>query len=651
MALIRVHQASIAFGPTTILDNVSLTIDAGARMALVGRNGEGKSTLLKIIAGELLPDTGEVVVRAGLKAAYLPQAVPMDFTGTTFEVVASGLSSVGDILSEYHRESQRMAQGHTHAEKSGRALIDHLARLQDTIDANDGWSLIQTVEQTLSKMQLDPDVDVQSLSGGMKRRVVLARALVTNPDVLLLDEPTNHLDIGAVAWLENHLASLKCALIFVTHDRRFLESVANHICEIDRGKLTQWPGNFDAYRTNKAQMLEVEAQQNALFDKKLAQEEAWIRQGIKARRTRNEGRVRALKKLREQHAARRSVQGTAKMAVNQADHSGKIVFEANELGFSHGDRSIIAGFSTVIMREDRVGIIGPNGCGKSTLVKLLVGELQPTQGSVHSGTQLQVAYYDQLRAALDPKLSAADNVSGGRDTVEVNGTPRHIMSYMQDFLFEPSRARAPITALSGGELGRLLLAKLFLKPSNLIVLDEPSNDLDIETLELLESLLGDYKGTVILISHDRQLLENVVTRSLVFQGNGRFIDVAGSYEDFERERLTSSHLKPVFESGAQLQPSTGSASGKADKTPAKPGAADKSSRKKLTYAETLELEKLPADISTLEDQIAALHEAMNAPDFYTDKVKADKSIKQSADLQAQLDALYTRWEALEEKQS
>lgn len=651
MSLIRVQQASIAFGPTTVLDKVSLTINPGARMALVGRNGEGKSTLMKVICGDLLPDSGEVIARSGLKIAYLPQAVPTDFVGSTFEVVAAGLASVGNVLSEYHRQSQRLAQGHTEVENTGKSLIDHLASLQDKIDANDGWSLIQKVEQTLSKMQLDPDVPVESLSGGMKRRVVLARALVTGPDVLLLDEPTNHLDIGAVAWLENHLASLNCALVFVTHDRMFMDSVANHICEIDRGHLTEWPGGFAAYRVNKQQMLEVEAQQNALFDKRLAQEETWIRQGIKARRTRNEGRVRALEKLREQHAARRSVMGTARMSVNQADNSGKIVFETDSLGFSHGDATIINNLTTVVMREDRIGIIGPNGCGKSTLVNLLVGELAPTSGTVKSGTQLQVAYYDQLRATLDTRLSAADNVSGGRDTVDVNGIPRHIMSYMQDFLFEPSRARAPITALSGGEMGRLMLAKLFLKPSNLIVLDEPSNDLDIETLELLESLLADYKGTVILISHDRQLLENVVTRSLVYQGNGKFIDVAGGYEDFERERLQSSTLKPVFESSNQLQSSAPQPAAKASAQAANTASKSAAKQKKLSYAETKELEQLPNDISKMELAIADIHSRMNNPDFYADKSAADRQISEAGKLQENLEQLYARWEMLEDKQN
>ena len=646
MSLIRVQRASIAFGPTPVLDEVSLTVEAAARTALVGRNGEGKSTLLKILAGIIQPDTGDVVFRNGLKAAYLPQAVPTDFTGSTYSVVASGLSDSGGLLAEFHQESMRLAQGET-VSISGQPLSDRLAVLQDRIDACDGWSQIQTVEQTLSKMQLNPDADVQRYSGGLKRRVVLARALVTQPDVLMLDEPTNHLDIGAVAWLENHLASLHCALVFVTHDRKFLESLATDIVEIDRGRLTEWPGNYSAYRINKQKALDVEAEQNALFDKKLAQEEAWIRQGIKARRTRNEGRVRALKKLREQHAARRTVVGKVKMSANQADHSGKVVFDTDRLSFSHTDTPIITDLTTVVLREDRIGIIGPNGCGKSTLVKLLVGELTPTSGTIKRGTQLEVAYYDQLRAALDPTLSAADNVSGGRDTVDVSGTPRHIMSYMQDFLFEPSRARAPITALSGGETGRLMLAKLFLKPSNLIVLDEPSNDLDIETLELLETLLADYKGTVILISHDRELLENVVTRSFVYQGNARFIDVVGGYEDFERERQSSNTLKPVFPQATVLEKTARAASKTASGRKQDATGRKSKSAKKLTFTQEKELKDLPEKINTLEAELATIHTSMNEPDFYSDRQKADKIISQATTLQGILDDAYARWEELE----
>lgn len=654
MPLIRAQDITISFGPTTLLDKASLTIEDGARMALVGRNGEGKSTLLKILADLIQPDSGDIIRQSGLKMAYLPQAVPSEFEGTAYEVVAGGLSEVGELLGEYHHESQRLALGETHA-NSGQPLTQRLAEIQDRLDATDGWTLAQKVDQTLTKIGIDPDVDFAGLSGGLKRRVVLARALVSEPHVLLLDEPTNHLDIGAVSWLEKYLASLKCALVFVTHDRHFLDAIATHICEIDRGLLTHWPSGFARYRVDKQKWLDTEAQQNALFDKKLAQEEAWIRQGIKARRTRNEGRVRALKKLREEHAARRKVVGKARMNANQAESSGKIIFECNAMTFCYDKTPIVDRLTTTIMRDDRIGIIGPNGCGKSTLVKLLVGELTPTSGEVQQGTQLEVAYYDQLRTALDTHLSAADNVSGGRDSVVVNGASRHIMSYMQDFLFEPSRARAPITALSGGELGRLMLAKLFLKPSNLIVLDEPSNDLDIETLELLESLLADYKGTVILISHDRQLLENVVTRSFIYQGSGRFIDVAGSYEDFERERASSDNLKPVFtESAFQGTPTKPdkSIASTSNKAPAQNSARiqqpESSHKTRLTYAQSIELKKLPEKITKLESRLAALHQQMNEPDFYSDRERADKSIRESNTLQIEIDEAIDRWESLEQ---
>ena len=630
-----------------------MTVVAGARTALVGRNGEGKSTLLKMLAGINQADTGEIIVKSGLKVAYLPQSVPTDFTGATYDVVASGLEGIGALLADFHHETQRLGQGETRTADGSKDLIDRVATLQDRIDANDGWSMIQRVEQTLSRMQLDADIPVEGLSGGMKRRVVLARALVSQPDVLLLDEPTNHLDIGAVDWLETHLAGLGCALVFVTHDRSFLDTLANDICEIDRGQLTQWPGNYAAYRENKEKALEVEADQNALFDKKLAQEEVWIRQGIKARRTRNEGRVRALEKLRKTRAARRNVVGKARMSVNQAENSGKIVFEADKLSFSHGDTPIIRSLTTTIMRDDRVGIIGPNGCGKSTLVKLLVGELEAGSGYVKRGTQLEVAYYDQLRAMLDPQLSAAENVSGGSETVTINGAPRHIMSYMQDFLFEPSRARAPITALSGGETGRLMLAKLFLKPSNLIVLDEPSNDLDVETLELLEHMLAEYKGTVILISHDRELIENVVTRSLIYQGAGNFIDVAGGYADFERERAVSSTLKAVFEQSPDRQdsrkgmPAASNTSQATAPAPPPVPASNKARSVKLSYKQKLELEALPQTINDLEQRIEQTHAAMNKSDFYNDKVAADATIKDAERLQGELDAAYAKWEELE----
>ena len=521
MSLIRGTDITVAFGSVPVLQSVSFSIKAATRIALVGRNGEGKSTFLKLLAGELEADSGDLSQRNGLKTAYLPQAVPADIDGSVYSIVASGVSGVGELLAEFHLASQLMATDPRVANK--------MARLQDQLDARDGWSLGQRVEQTLTRMSLAADTPISSLSGGMKRRVLLAKAIVAQPDLLLLDEPTNHLDIGAIAWLEEYLRSLKCSVVFVTHDRSFLDDIAQHILELDRGVLTEWPSNYETYRIRKQQQLDVELEQNALLDKKLAQEETWIRQGIKARRTRNEGRVRALEALREQHRQRRNRSGSVKMSVNQADRSGKMVFEADAVNFAYAEQTIIRNFSIRVQRQDRLGIIGPNGCGKSTVVNLLLGKLKPSSGMIQHGTQLQIAYFDQLRTSLNIELSAAENVSGGRDNVQINGAPRHIMSYMQDFLFAPDRARAPINALSGGETNRLLLAKLFLKPSNVLVLDEPSNDLDIETLELLESLIGDYPGTVILISHDRQLLDNIVTRSLVYQGRGRFIDVVGGY--------------------------------------------------------------------------------------------------------------------------
>ncbi len=642
MALLRGQKLSVAFGAVPVLDDISFVIGNREKTALVGRNGEGKSTLLKLLAGTIDADAGELNRDSNLKTAYLPQSVPTDLEGSVYSVVATGLPGVGDLLAQYNQLSQD-----PEAFDSAK-----LQRVQDQLEAKDGWTAGQRVEETISRMSLDAQSDIASLSGGMKRRVLLAQAIVSAPNLLLLDEPTNHLDIGAIDWLENYINTLHCSVVFVTHDRAFLNRVANAIIELDRGVLSQWPGNYETYQKRKQEALEVEAQHNALFDKKLAQEETWIRQGIKARRTRNEGRVRALKALREQHRARRKRSGNVNLATNEGERSGKLVFETDAMSFAYDTTTIVNDLSITVLRDDRIGIIGPNGCGKSTLINLLLGKLTPSSGSIRHGTQLQIAYFDQLRAALDQDKSAADNVSEGQDNIEINGVSKHIMSYMQDFLFAPDRARAPITALSGGETNRLLLAKLFLKPSNVLVLDEPSNDLDVETLELLEALLSDYKGTVVLISHDRELLDNVVTRSLIYQGAGKFIDVAGGYTDFLRELETSKGLKPVFEQADTAKGKSAALTSQVEST-ATPLVTDsstnnnKATQNKLSYKLQRELDALPEKISTLETSIAELHKSIAAPGFYDDRDKADKALLQLDKQQTELEATYTRWEELE----
>jgi len=601
VALIRAQSLTVAFGAVPVLDRIDFAIQANTRTALVGRNGEGKSTLLKVIGGFIDADSGELSRRSTLKTAYLQQTVPSTMTGDVYSAVAAGLPEAGDLLAEFHRLSTDV--DNFDAEK--------LQRVQDRIEAKDAWALGQRVEETISRMSLNGDTDVAGLSGGMKRRVLLA------------------------------------SVVFVTHDRAFLNSVANNIIELDRGQLTEWPGNYEKYQTMKQQALEVEAEHHAQFDKKLAQEETWIRQGIKARRTRNEGRVRALEAMREKHRERRNRSGSVKMSVNAADRSGKIVFETDSISFAFDDNIIVSNLSVAIMRNDRLGIVGPNGCGKSTLINLLLGKLIPQQGSIKLGTQLEIAYFDQLRTALDPNLSAADNVSEGQDTLEINGVQKHIMSYMQDFLFAPDRARAPITALSGGETNRLLLAKLFLKPSNVLVLDEPSNDLDVETLELLESLLSEYKGTVIMISHDRKLLDNVVTRCLVHQGNGKFVDVVGGYTDFLRELKGSNTLRPIFgddEHAAAKKQKTDSSNSNSTNTAS---SANKKTAKKLSYKIQKELDELPELINKFEQKLAGLHNDIASPSFYNDKAKADSVLAEADAVQAQLDDAYKRWEELE----
>lgn len=621
MPLITLTNVDYSVGGPLLLERVDLAIEPGERIALIGRNGAGKSTLLKLLAGELKPDDGDIRVEGGRRIARLEQEVPREASGDVFDVVAAGLGELGALLAQFHHLS--------HAEH-----IDTMAmaKVQAKIEAAHGWSLDQRVNETLERLGLDGDADFARLSGGMKRRVLLARALVSAPDLLLLDEPTNHLDIAAIDWLEGFLKGWNGALVFVTHDRRFLRALATRIVEIDRGQVTSWPGDWNNYVRRREERLNAEAQENARFDKLLAQEEAWIRQGIKARRTRDEGRVRRLKAMRNERAARRELGGNVRMDLAQSESSGKKVIEAREVSFAHGAQQIVSDFSTTILRGDRIGLIGPNGSGKTTLLKLLLGELQPGSGEVRLGTQLQVAYFDQYRATLREDWNAMENVAGGSDFVEVGGKRKHVLGYLQDFLFTPERARAPITRLSGGERNRLLLARLFAQPSNLLVMDEPTNDLDVETLELLEDLLADYPGTLLLVSHDRDFLDNVVTSTIVMEGDGQVGEYIGGYTDWLRQRPQST---PASTPVSKSMP-------KAEVTVAPPA------KRKLSYKDARELEQLPSRIEALETKLHALTERMNDPAFYQrDSAAITTHNAELAATQSELDAAYARWAELD----
>jgi ATP-binding cassette subfamily F protein uup len=620
MAILTFRDIVLTFGHPPLLEGVNFQIDRGERLCLVGRNGTGKSTLLKLVAGEILADGGEIVRAQGLRVAQLAQEVPLGTSGSIFHVVAEGLGKAGELIERYHQLAHDVADDHS--------LMDALEQCQHELETIDGWALTQRVETVLSKLNLDADTDIATLSGGMKRRVMLARALVAEPDLLLLDEPTNHLDIAAITWLEEFLLNWNGALLFITHDRAFLQRLATRIIELDRGKLVDFPGDYATYLARKEALLAAEERQNALFDKRLAQEEVWIRQGIKARRTRNEGRVRALKEMRNEHAARRSQTGSARMAIQTAERSGRIVVEAEDVDFEYGGRTVIRSLSTTIMRGDKVGIIGPNGAGKTTLLRLLLGELEPTRGNLKRGTNLEIAYFDQYRALLDEEKSVQDNVGEGRDTLTINGQPKHVLSYLQDFLFTPARARQPVKALSGGERNRLLLAKLFTRPSNVLVLDEPTNDLDSDTLDLLEELLADYSGTVLLVSHDRAFLNNVVTSTLVFEGDGVVNDYVGGYDDWLRQRAKSIEAKPV-EAKREAAP-----------VREKP--------KKLSYKIQRELEELPKKIEQLETERGALQKRIGDPAFYQQgKAEIDAAQARMTALDEELARAYVRWEELE----
>jgi ATP-binding cassette subfamily F protein uup len=628
--LLTLRDISLSFSGPQLLDKISLTLGDNERVSLIGRNGEGKSTLLKVIAGMIHADEGQLQVSQGVKISYLPQEVPTDLEGSVFEIVSQGLDKLSGLLVAYHDAT------HSVMEDPSEANLDRMANAQHALEDADGWQFEQQVETTLSKLDLDPDQRFESLSGGRKRRVLLARELVRQPRLLLLDEPTNHLDIASINWLEEFLAGWNGSLLFITHDRAFMQRLATRIIELDRGHLTDWPGDYNNYLRRREERANAEAKANERFDKKLAQEEVWIRQGIKARRTRNEGRVRQLQAMRDAFRQRRKSQGQARINLQAAERSGKLVVEVENVSYGWDDVELIHDFSTTIIRGDKIGIIGPNGCGKSTLLGLLLGKLQPTTGRIKLGTGLEVAYFDQLRATLDMDKSVQDNVGGGSDKVEINGKSRHIISYLQDFLFTPDRVRQPLNALSGGERNRVLLAKLFTKPANLLVLDEPTNDLDVETLELLEELLTDYQGTLLLVSHDRAFIDAVVTSTLVFEGDGVIGECAGGYADWLREKEASLPAGVPAETASKGQ------------EPAK--QKQNSSTGKLSYKLQRELQQLPARIETLENEIAAIQELLADPAIYRDK--PEKVVELKSDMETrekELETVFSRWEELEEQ--
>ncbi|MCK6473952.1 MAG: ATP-binding cassette domain-containing protein [Planctomycetes bacterium] len=626
MALIGLHDVRFGFGGPPLLDGVEFQIERGERIGLMGRNGSGKSTLLKVLAGLMPPDAGEVTRAKGLTCALLAQDVPQELAKTVYETVAAGLGERGARGAAYQALSSKIAR------QPEPAALAELDRLHHELESDGGWDAHLAVEQILSRMGLAAGAATGECSAGMKRRVLLARALVAEPDLLLLDEPTNHLDVAAIEWLERFLADLPCAVVFITHDRMFLRRTARRIVELDRGRLFDWACDYDVFLRRKEQALAAEAEQWAAFDKKLAQEEVWIRKGVKERRKRNEGRVRALLKMRDERRARRERVGQVRLAAQEADRSGVLVAKAEGLGFSYGDRPIVRDLDLLIARGDRLGLLGPNGSGKTTLLRLLRGELSPSAGSVRLGTNLQIAYFDQLHEQLDPAKSVAENIGAGSDHVTVNGQRRHIFGYLQDFLFTPDRAKLPVSILSGGERNRVLLARLFTKPANLLILDEPTNDLDAETLELLEEWLGTYPGTLLVVSHDREFLNNVVTSMLAFEGDGVVREYVGGYDDYVRQRGPA--------------PASRQQASDAPEAP-QPAAPAKARPAKLGYQQRRELEALPARIEELEAEQKQLHERLNDPELYKKAAaEAAQLAARLAEVDAELAAAYERWETL-----
>jgi ATP-binding cassette subfamily F protein uup len=638
--LLSLQRIALAFGHLPLFEEADLQIEPGERIALIGRNGAGKSSLLRVLSGEQPPDGGTIWRDTGLRVSRLEQDVPAAGDRTVFAEVASGLGELGALVSEYHQAAVRLSETHDDAD------MERLGALQHRLEERDGWRLEQKVEHIVSRLSLPAERRMDQLSGGWRRRALLGRALVSEPHLLLLDEPTNHLDIDAIRWLEEYLQGYPGAILFVTHDRAFLTAIATRIVELDRGRFTSWPGSYANYLEKKEAALDAEARELERLDKKLLKEEAWLRQGVKARRTRNEGRVRALMALRAERAAYRAQSGTVRLAVDDGQGSGKLVFEADRVAKSFAGRVVVSDYSQRILRGDRVGLIGPNGSGKTTLLRLLLGELPPDSGEVRRGARLQVAYFDQQREQLDPDATLADSVNEGNTTVIVNGQPRHIVGYLADFLFPRERVQSPVRSLSGGERNRLMLARLFARPANVLVLDEPTNDLDIETLELLEELIGSFEGTVLLVSHDRAFLDNIVTSTVAFEGDGRVREYVGGWEDYVRQsagrQIGGSAGRQVGgEAGRQVGESAGRQVS---------GSAGPGEKRKLSYNEQREFDALPARIEALEAEQRSLSGEMEAPDFYKSGAeRINEVMARLAVVGEELEMLLSRWLELEER--